>query len=326
MTRRTVLLTSAIAPAHAASLAELHRVVVMPPSHADFMATAGGCDAIVVRDPLPVALFERPQRLRVVVRHGAGLDMIPIEAATEARVAVANVPGVNARSVAEFALGQMIGLARLTFRQDRLLREAGWGEARAAANRGGELSGRTVAVLGYGAVGQALGRICELGFGMDVLPMRRQDVAAPGAILARADFLAIACPLTDETRGLVDRRWLQALKPGAFLVNVARGAVIDEPALLQALGDGRLAGAALDVFAEQPLPRTSPLLKFENVILSPHAAGISKESMDRMSEGAVQQVVQALAGELPTHLVNRAAAKLIRQRWASLDLHQEGSS
>jgi D-3-phosphoglycerate dehydrogenase len=137
-------------------------------------------------------------------------------------------------------------------------------------------------------------------------------------LFASADVVVLCCPLTQATRGLVDARRLALMKPGAFLVNVSRGAVVDEPALIEALVAGRLGGAALDVFATQPLPADSPLLQLPNVIVSSHLAGITRDSMRRMGESVARQALQLLAGELPTHFVNHEARPQVLARLAAL--------
>lgn len=283
---------------------------------------------VVVRAPLPAALFDDAVLLRAVVRHGAGLDMIPVDAASRAGVAVANVPGANAASVAEYVLAQMLALARRLPQIDAALRAEGWNTARDVANSGADLAGKTVTVVGMGAIGQALARICGAGLGMRAIGVRRHP--PPGELppylrylsladaLPQTDYLVLACPLTPQTRGLIDAGALARIKPGARLINVARGPVVVEAALVDALRSGRLGGAALDVFDMQPLPADSPLRGLPHVLLSPHLAGITPESMQRMSEGAVAQVLEMLQGKLPRHFVNPEAQEAILARWSTL--------
>ncbi len=328
--RQRVLLTNAIEPGSMARLETMATVTIVPePSAAALIDAARDVDAIVVRALLPPQLFVEATRLRGVVRHGAGLDMIPLEVASAHGVAVANVPAVNARSVAEFVLGQMISLARRSTAMDRQLRAGpgGWQTARAMADSGTELAGKTVVIVGMGSIGRSLAELCIAGLQMRVIGVRRSGGFDDTRLIARsldeaveeADFLVLACPLTTETRGLVDAARLARMKPTAFVVNVARGAVIDESALVAALERGDIAGAALDVFEQQPLADDAPLRHFPQVLLSPHVAGISIESMVRMGHGAVHQVGQILEGILPTHWVNRDAEDAIRSRWIRLD-------
>lgn len=286
---------------------------------------------IVVRAPLPPALFDSAPQLRAVVRHGAGLDMIPVDAASRHGVAVANVPAANALSVAEYAVAQMLALARHLPAITSTLHQGSWHAARALADQASELRGKTVVIVGMGAIGQALAQICGLGFGMQVVGVRRTPAAVAGgaaagaprqlpldAALPLADYLVLACPLTEATRGLIDADRLARLRRGARLVNVARGPVVDEAALVAALQAGQLAGAALDVFSTQPLPADSALRSLPQVLLTPHLAGITEESMARMSRGVADQLLQMLHGELPQHLVNTDARDAILARWSSM--------
>ncbi len=324
-----VLLTNPIDPQWADLLSRHASVRLAPAPDPDTLrGAAREASFIIVRAALPAALFDEAARLRAVVRHGAGLDMIPVDAASRAGVAVANVPGANAGSVAEYVLAQMLALARRLPQVDAALRAEGWNAARAIAERGADLAGKTVTVVGMGAIGSALARICGSGLGMQVLGVRRHPPAAERTphlrhlpladALPQTDYLVLACPLTPQTRGLIDADALNRIKPGARLVNVARGPVVVEAALVDALRSGRLAGAALDVFDTQPLPADSPLRSLPNVLLSPHLAGITPESMLRMSEGAVRQVLEMLEGRLPRHFVNPEAQEAILARWSTL--------
>lgn len=282
-----------------------------------------GAEVIVVRAPIPVEIILREKRLRALVRHGAGLDMIPVEAATKAGVIVANVPGVNAVTVAEHVIWSAMALLRLYPQVAADLRAKGWEPARRHSNAGRELTGRTLGVVGMGNVGRALSRIALGGFGMTVITHTRSSATLPDGVgrvtldtmLARADILALCCPLTDDTRGMIGGDALSRMKPDAILVNVARGPVVDEAALLAALQGGKLAGAVLDVFGTQPLPADHPFLSLPNVILTPHMAGITEESMLRMGQGVVTEVRRILSGELPDNFVNPEVLPDFRARF-----------
>ena len=327
MTSPIVLLTNPIDPDVSASLAQ--RVEVRLASATDAVTLrreSMEASFIIVRAPLPEDLFDQAPRLKAVVRHGAGLDMIPVPAASRNGIAVANVPAVNAQSVAEYAVAQMLALARHLPRIDAAVRGPSWDAARQLADHALELHGKTVAIVGMGAIGQALAHICALGFGMRVLGVRRTPqphsevvryVALDDA-LPQADYVVLSCPLDETTRGLISAQRLARTKPGARLVNVSRGAVVDEAALAAALATGQLAGAALDVFTVQPLPADSPLRTLPNVLLSPHLAGITRESMRRMSQSAASQVLEMLEGRLPRHFVNPDAREKILARWSTL--------
>ncbi len=325
-TRPRVLLTNGMDAGVAATLApqfDLHQA--SGTDAATLVREARDSSFIVVRAPLPPALFDSAPRLRAVVRHGAGLDMIPVDVASRHGVAVANVPAANAQSVAEYVVAQMLALARRLPAIASTLHADSWNAARALADHATELGGKTVVIVGLGAIGQAVAHICGLGFGMQVVGVRRTP-GAPGAVrqlpldeaLPLADYLVLACPLTEQTRGLIDAARLARLPPNACLVNVARGPVVDEAALIAALQAGRLAGAALDVFSTQPLPADSALRALPQVLLTPHLAGLTAESMARMSRGVADQLLQMLQGQLPRHLVNPEAREAILARWSSL--------
>ena len=325
--RPIVMLTNPIHPEPHAALARHAEVRTAPATDPLTLShCAADADVIIVRAPLPAEALSGAPRLRGVVRHGAGLDMIPIEAASQLGIAVANVPKVNALSVAEYAIGQMLALAHRLRRIDTTLRTQGWDPARRLADQRIEVAGRTVGIVGMGAIGLEVARICREGLRMQVLGTRRSASPMPSFVTAvaldelftRSDFVVLACPLDDSTRGLVGRALLARMKPGAFLINVSRGPVVNEAELVQALRNGPLGGAALDVFEQQPLPASSPLLQMPHVILSAHLAGITEDSMRRMGQGAVEQTLQLLAGELPVHFVNTEAAAAIRARLAFL--------
>ena len=282
-----------------------------------------GADILIVRAPLPPALFERARNLRAAIRHGAGLDMIPMQAANDAGVLVANTPGVNARTVAEYVFFAAMLLLRRFRILDRELRSQGWAVARRQADLAGDLDGRTLGIVGFGNIGS---RVCEIGvhgFGLEVLIHSRSRRDAPDGssfveldeLAAKSDIIALCCPLTEETRGLVDARLLGLMKPTALIINPSRGPVIDDDALIAALREDRIGGAALDVFATQPLPSDHPYFSFDNVIVTPHMAGITEGSMRRMGVGAAEEAARVLAGELPVNFCNPEVLEAYRKRF-----------
>ena len=288
-----------------------------------FIAESRDAAAIIVRANLPEAIFAGAPQLRAAVRHGAGLDMIPVEAATAAGVLVANVPAVNARSVAEYALFAAMALLRRFRIVDADLRRGGWFAGRFHAEGTSELAGRRMGIVGFGAVGRQVARMARLGFGLDVVVnSRTRPDDLEGAtflgvdeLIASSDILVLACPLTPQTRGLLDRRRIASMRPGSLVINVARGAVIDDDALIEALHSGRIGGAALDVFQTQPLPPDHPYFGFDNVLITPHMAGITQESMKRMGLGAVDEVLRILRGDLPVNLRNPEVVDRYRRRF-----------
>ncbi len=280
-------------------------------------------DVIIVRAPLPPDIFSGTHRIRAAIRHGAGLDMIPMEAATEAGVLVANVPAVNARSVAEHVIFACLALLRRFRMLDRDLRADGWLAGREHASLSHELAGRTIGIIGMGAVGREVASIARHGFGLTVLGNSRSNRGFPDFVqaesiddlVADSDIVVLACPLSPETTGLMSRERFSSMRPGAILVNVSRGPVVDEAALIEALRAGRLLGAALDVFATQPLPPDHPLFSFDNVLITPHMAGITEESMMRMGVGAADETLRVLANRLPVNLRNPGVVGRYRKRF-----------
>ena len=284
---------------------------------------ARDADIVIVRANLPPVLFERARKLRAAIRHGAGLDMIPMEAATRTGVLVANVPGANARTVAEHAIWTSMALLRKFRRVDRDLRETGWLAGRAHAESGNDLSGRTIGIVGFGSIGRHIADIAAKGFGLEVIVNSRTPGDLPGHVrfasvdelVEASDIVVLSCPLTLETTGLIGRDRIARMKPRALLVNVSRGPVVEDAALIEALSAGRIGGAALDVFSTQPLPPDHPYLGFDNVIVTPHMAGITEESMMRMGIGAAQETIRVLSNELPINLRNPDVVGHYRQRF-----------
>jgi len=325
-----ILLTQAIHEQAQEQLGRLAELVVAPDTSPSTLSRcAQGCDVVVVRAPLPDDIFVNAPSLVGAVRHGAGLDMIPIDAATAAGVLVANVPGANANAVAEHVLASMLRLSRCSVQVAAALnasRSSAWAQARMQAEQGRELRGRTAGLIGYGRVGQSLASICARGFGMTVLVhSRTRRAATPDVdwtsleeLLARSDFVVLTCPLTPQTRALIDAPRLQLMRPDAFLINAARGAVVVEQALLEALRSGRLAGAALDVFDHQPVPDDHPFWSMPEVLLTPHVAGISAQSMTAIGHGVVVAVEHLLRGVPPPHCVNPEALPRFETRVAGL--------
>lgn len=314
--RPRVLLTGPMDPEGERLIAEVAEVVLAPDARPDTLRRlVAEADVLVVRSALPADLFEHAPRLRGVVRHGVGVDMIPMAAANARRIPVANVPGSNRNAVAEHAIGAVSMLRRRTAQMDVLLRQAGWDASRALADEAGELHDQVLGIVGVGEIGTRIAEIAHHGYGMRVLGHQRHLDTLPAfvegvaldALLARSDAVVLACPLTGSTRGLIDARRLSLMPRHAVLVNVARGAVVVEDALVAALQARRIGGAALDVFDEQPLSDGHPLLSLDNVVLTPHAAGLTRQSMRCMSLGAAEEVRRLLAGQLPRNLVNAAA-------------------
>ncbi len=308
-----------IQPIHAAGLARLREagLTLRSASGIDPMTLAreaADCVAAVTRSAgFPAEAVAAAPRLRVIGVHGTGTDPVALGPATQAGIAVVNTPGANARSVAEHALALAFALAKAVPSADRAVRADDHGFKYAA--RLVELNGLTLGLVGFGAIGQATARL-GAALGMRVLaygPTRpAADFAAVGAarapslhaLLEQSDVVSLHLPLTAGTRGLIGQAELSRMKAGAFLINTARGALVDEAALADALAEGRLAGAGLDVFAGDALPPDHPLRTEPRAILTPHIAGSTEAALARTAEAVADRIVAVLAGRRPEGLVN----------------------
>ena len=269
----------------------------------EFLARLAECDAVVVRSQMKVdaEAIRAGSRLRVIGRAGVGLDNIDVDAAQAAGIKVVNAPDSTTMAVAELTIGLMFTLARRIAVGDASLRRGEW---RRSELVGMELAGRTLGILGLGRIGLAVADRANL-LGMSCLgndPYVSEEVAAARAVrvvamdalLAQADVVTLHVPLTGATRGMLGPEQLARMKRGALLVNVARGGVVDEAALARALHKGRLAGAAIDVFENEP-PTDSPLLEAPNTVLTPHLGASTAEAQARVSVEVAQRVLEALA-------------------------------
>jgi D-3-phosphoglycerate dehydrogenase len=309
---QTVLATN---PLHADAVAMLEgkvRLVTAPDARFETLkALATGADGIIVRAQMPDDICDAATRLKGMVRHGVGLDFIPVEAATRHGVAVANLPGCNTHTVAEYCFAQLLNLRRPLFKADATLRSAGWDKARVMANDFAELGGTTLGVLGVGAVGTRVAGIA-LAFGMKVIGASRPSDPMPAGVervevddlFPRADAVILSCALTPETRGIASAARIRSMKPNAVLINASRGPVLDTSTLVEALNSGTVAGAALDVYDVQPLEAGHALLRCPNVLLTPHIAAITATSYRAMGVGAAAEMLRILAGDEPKNLVN----------------------
>jgi D-3-phosphoglycerate dehydrogenase len=313
--RPIVLLTNAMHPDGEAILAPHVTLIVPPDARPETLREwAKDADGIIVRAKLPDDIVEHAPRLKGIVRHGVGLDFIPVAAATARGIAVANLPGSNTNAVAEYVMSALMHLRRPLQQVDGRLRSEGWAASRAAADGLIELRGSVLGILGVGTIGRRIANIARDGFGMTVLGTSRRKGSLPAGIqevslddlFARSDAIAVCCALTDETRGLVSRALIDRMRPSAVLVNVSRGAVIETPALIDALRSRKIGGAALDVFDVQPLPSDDVLFDCPNLLLTPHTAGITATSGRAMAVGSAEEMLRILRGQQPLNLVNPA--------------------
>jgi D-3-phosphoglycerate dehydrogenase len=308
--RPRVLVCEPIAEAGVALLRERFDVDDQPDG--DLAERIAGYDAVVVRSAtkLTADVLERADRLRVIGRAGVGVDNVDVEAATRRGIVVANAPESNVVSAAEHTVGLLVALARNIPQAHAALKQGRWERS---AHAGVELEGKTLAVLGFGRIGQQVARRA-LGLGMQVVAFdpfvgrerfRELGVERVGTTeeaLRAGDFVTLHLPLTDETRGSIDAAAFATMRDGVRLVNAARGELVDEEALVEALRSGKVAGAALDVFAAEPY--SGPLLDLENVVVTPHLAASTTEAQDRAGLVVAEQVAAALEGALVTHAVN----------------------
>jgi D-3-phosphoglycerate dehydrogenase len=279
-----------------------------------------GVEGVIVRTaPFTREIIAAADSLKVIARHGVGVDNIDLRAATERGILVLNTPDANAVSVAEHTLTAIGALAKRVLPMDRATRQGDW-EAR-NEYKAVDLDGKVLGLIGMGRIGSMVARKAAAAFNMEVIaydPYVRPEVAAKNGVVLyedldrifrEADVISIHTPLTAETRGLVNEARLALMKSSAFLVNFSRGGVVDEEALYRALKDGVIAGAALDVFEEEPPSRNHPLFELDNVLLSPHSAALTEECVVRMATGAARGVVEVLTGQKPQFVVNTEVLK-----------------
>ena len=258
-------------------------------------------------------LLKRAPNLLIVSSNGAGFDPVDVDACTAAGVLVVNQSGGNANSVAEHALGMMLTLSKRIIQSDRRLRR----EANVNRNAliGNEAQGKTIGIVGLGNVGRRIAELCTGLLHMKVIAydpyLDADEMAARSGekvelddLLRRSDYVSISCPLTRDNRGMIGAREFALMQPHAFFITTARGFIHDEAALYEALRDKRIAGAGLDVWAKEPPPPDHPLLQFDNVLASPHTAGVTREARVNMGKIAAEQILAALDGKRPPRVVN----------------------
>ncbi|MFQ5938286.1 MAG: hydroxyacid dehydrogenase [Acidiferrobacterales bacterium] len=277
-------------------------------------------------EPVSVVFVRYPCRLRgdairearellVISTSGRGTDAVDIEAASAQDIAVVNNPGLGSVPVSEHTLGLMLDQAKQITRSDRDGRQGkGWGEGYKSTRI--HLEGRTVGVIGCGQIGTEVVRKCAIGFRMRVLvydpyiPASKAEAVGGtwlpdlAPLLREADFVTLHPELTDETHGMIGEAELQLMRQDAFLINTARGQVVQQAALVRGLQENWIAGAALDVFDPEPPPADSPLYELQDLILTPHIAGLTIEARRELALSAANQILQVLRGERPPHLVN----------------------
>lgn len=280
----------------------------------ELISHLAGCDAVIASsDPYTARVFAVCPSLKLIARCGVGIDSVDLAAATAAGVVVTNTPGAMTEAVADHAFALLLALARRIPEADALMRSGGW-----EGLLGTSVYGKTLGIVGYGQIGQAVARRAA-GFGMKVLaydpPLQTRPPAErpPGAeytdlddLLARSDFVSLHAPNTPETTGLFDAARFARMKPTAYFINTARGALVYEAALLRALENGQIAGAAVDAYQEEPLPKDHPLRRAPRCVLTPHIASLTPEAAQAMCQCCAESILAIVRGEKPTHVCNPA--------------------
>jgi D-3-phosphoglycerate dehydrogenase len=280
----------------------------------------GDADAIVCRThgDIDGPLMDRAPRLKVIGRHGVGYDQIDVAAATARGILVLTTPGANTESVCQHAIALMIGLSKHFPQQMRALREGRYHERTKLMGR--DLTGRTLGIIGFGRIGKRVGEVARVAFGMRVL---YADIVAPppeaearaaarrverDELLQESEYVTLHVPLDPSTRAMIDRTALARMRPDAILINTCRGPVVDEAAVAEALDAKRLWGYGADVFAVEPPPADHPLIGRDDVLLTPHSAAQTVESLRNMATWIAEDVLGVLRGEAPRNPVNDPAA------------------
>ncbi|HEY0651431.1 2-hydroxyacid dehydrogenase [Phenylobacterium sp.] len=291
--------------ARQAATAGIEAVVVDETDDEAFAREIADAEVLLhVLKPVTAAMIAGAPNLRLVQKLGVGVNTIDLEAARAAGVAVANMPGTNSQAVAEMTLALMLSvLRRLSYLDPLTRRGEGWAPDLDLIDGVGEIAGRTVGFVGYGSAPSRLGAALEALGARIVYTARGPKPGLPGRfvtlaeLLAEADIVSLHVPLMAETEGLIGREALAAMRPGAILVNTARGGLVDEAALVEALRSGRLGGAGLDVFAAEPVNPANPLLTLPNVVVAPHQAWLTPETLDRSLAVAFDNCRRLIAGQ-----------------------------
>lgn len=270
-------------------------------------------DEIATKFHATAALLARAPNLLIVSTNGVGYDTVNVKECTQAGVLVVNQAGGNREAVAEHVLGMMLVLAKRIVQVDRAMRRDK--NLDRSLYMGNDMFGKTIGIIGIGNVGSRISELCGGLLRMKVIAcdpyLTKEEIAARGAekvelndVLRRADVVSVNCPLNEETRGMIGAAQFALMQPHAYFITAARGFIHDEAALADALRAKRIAGAGLDVWSKEPPPPDHPLLQFDNVIVSPHTAGVTIETRSNMARIAATQMLDALDGKRPPRIVN----------------------
>jgi glyoxylate reductase len=316
--RRKVFVTRAIDPAALDRLHAAAAVTVwpgdLPPTTMALRAALADADAVLsmITDKLDSRMIAGASRLRVISNLGVGVDNIDLAAATRAGIAVGHTPGVLTDATADLAFGLLMATARRIAEADRHVRAGKWRTWGPMTMLGRDVHSSTLGIVGFGAIGQALARRAK-GFGMRVLYLKhRSSKPIAGAVgvslhrlLAESDYVSLHVPLTPTTHHLIGAREFAQMKPGAILINTARGPVVDQAAMVAALKSGHLGGAGLDVTEPEPISMRDPILKLDNVVITPHIGSASIATRAKMAAIAVDNILDVFAGRIPRRCANK---------------------
>jgi phosphoglycerate dehydrogenase-like enzyme len=279
--------------------------VIPPEDEAGFLSAITTCDVLWhVLKPVTRKVIESAPALRLIQKMGAGLDTIDLEAARGKKIAVCNLPGTNAQAVAELALGLILNVLRKIIRFDREIREGqGWRWPIERQGALAEIHGRTVGLVGYGATASKLAPILAALEAKVLYTARHKvegalaDYVSLDELVARSDIVSLHLPLNDSTRAMFNRSRMAAMKPGSILINTARGGLVDQAALVEALQSGHLAGAGLDTFAAEPADPANPLFALDSVVATPHVAWLTVDTFDRSFDLMAENCRRLAAGK-----------------------------
>ncbi len=292
----------------------------IPPSKKELMDNINDVDALItlLSDPIDADVLDHAPNLKFIAQYAVGTDNIDLEECNKRGILVSNTPDVLTESCADFTIGLMIGIMRRIVDADEFVRSGKWYEGQVGwaptMLLGTDVHEKTLGIIGMGRIGEAVMRRA-LGFSMKILYYSRTrkewlekkhgiKFAELDELLSKSDVVSIHVPLTSRTKGLISKEKIELMKPTAFLINISRGAVIDENALIDALKNNKIAGAALDVFMQEPLPPNSELARLKNVLLAPHAASAGIETRINMAKLVVDNLVAWAKGDKPPTVIN----------------------
>ncbi|MCS7110612.1 MAG: hydroxyacid dehydrogenase [Ignisphaera sp.] len=312
------------------NVAEVDVLSTPPLSEEELIRSIASADALVPTlgiEPITRRVIERASRLKIIARHGVGYNNIDIDAATEHGIWVTITPVEELlEAVADHAFALLLCIARNICRADRFVKSSRWGIDsldKLYTFTGVGLRGKTIGIIGLGRIGRRVAERAK-GFKMKIVYydiVRKAEAEEHGIeyrgledLLRESDFIIIATPLTDRTRDMIGEREISLMKPTAYIINIARGGIVNQKALYRALKEGRIAGAALDVFQQEPIPAGDPLLELENTVLTPHIAWLTDESRRAMAITVAEEVTRVLMGEDPKHPVNPKVKEILRAK------------